>query len=165
MLSMIDKPRIVGANTDPRRKDSVLKLVYFHGSVKSIDGLFARRINDKDCVQLPDAALDESNYHVRVFYWVGVMGITITEISVSFGSTWSYIYLDKDHVEAAKAAGDTHQHNLSDDSCVKKQIVEYEKRHALEHLARLKPSVFLELTSPEDPNEPDPEFEQEDLEP
>ena len=165
MLSMIDRPRIVGANADPRKKDSVLKLVYFHGSVKSSIGLFAERIKDKDCVQLPCKMPEENNYHIRVFYWVGVMGITITEISVIFDSTWSYIYLDKDHNEAAKAANDSHQHNLPDDSCVKDQICRYEKRHALAHLTRLRPSVFLELTNPEDPNEPDPDFEQEDLEP
>lgn len=165
MLSFVDRPQVIEVIGDPRKEEKALKLVYFFGTSEAIDEIIAKRRSDKSCHQLPhsDGVPFSNAYPVRVFYWVGVNGVSINQIDVQFDSRWSCFYSSNGRVGTCESCkGNFHRHFLSNVDCVDHQIRRYEKKRIISRLAKLEPCVLLDILSEEEVEEPDPFFEDDE---
>lgn len=166
MLSLVDRPRVIEVVGDPRKDEAALKLVYMFGTATAIDNISAKRRQDNSCRQLPkgiDSSKLPSVYHVRVFYWVDVNGISVNQIDVKFGQRWSCFFEADARVGTRMDCnGHFHRHFLQTSECVENRIYKYEKHYVISRLAKLEPSVLTDLIGLEEADEPDPFFEAEE---
>lgn len=164
MLSFLDHPQTLEVG-DPLKDDAELKLVYFFGAADAIDVVVAKRRADKSCRQLPHDKEFQlpSAYHVRVFYLVGLNGVSVKQIDVQFDSKWTCFYEKNERVGTCDSChGNFHRHFLETDDCVISQIRRYERSRIIARLAKLNPGDLLDIVGQEEADERDFSFEAED---